>query len=97
MGEIVRLRVESEEWHDQAPTGPVQSEKAKERLREQREKQIATGQLEVNDGLNGLVPGSHEADNKAPYVILVSLSGAIWPVPNQKAFPEVELTGLPFR
>ncbi len=48
VGELVRLRIESEEWHDHAPTGPTQSQKAKEGLQQQRDLHRRRG-----DGQNG--------------------------------------------
>ena len=71
VGELVRLRVESEEWHDHAPTGPTQSQKAKERLQQQRDLHRRSG-----GGQNGDVEVSaemaEEADRRAPYVVIVS-------------------------
>ncbi len=73
MGELVRLRVESEEWHDHAPTGPTQSQKAKERLQQQRDLHRRSG-----GGQNGDMETSaemaEEADRRAPYVVIVSRS-----------------------
>ncbi|KAF7503420.1 hypothetical protein GJ744_003750 [Endocarpon pusillum] len=82
VGELVRLRVESEEWHDHAPTGPTQSQKAKERLQQQRDLHRRSG-----GGQNGDVEISaemaEEADRRAPYVVIGSmcadgLGGVSW-------------------
>lgn len=71
VGELVRFRVESEEWHDHAPTGPTQSKKAKERLRKQRERQETNGQILNRDSAMGL-EAMAEIEARAPYVVLVS-------------------------
>jgi RNA polymerase III subunit Rpc25 len=75
VGELVRLRVESEEWHDHAPTGPTQSLKAKERLQQQRESERRSGSR--TGGRNGdvgagLVDLADELDRRAPYIVIVS-------------------------
>jgi hypothetical protein len=73
VGELVRFRVESEEWHDHAPTGPTQSQKAKERLQQQREHQRRNGQVgSGHDVAAGETTG--EIERRAPYVVIVSFS-----------------------
>lgn len=72
VGEIVRFRVESEEWHDHAPTGPTQSEKGKERLQQQREHQRGNGQLANGDAETGFETVG-EMERRAPYVVIVGL------------------------
>jgi len=75
VGELVRLRVESEEWHDHAPTGPTQSLKAKERLQQQRELDRRGGNRRGGRNADvgaGLVDLADEADRRAPYIVIVS-------------------------
>ncbi len=71
VGELVRFRVESEEWHDHAPTGPTQSKKAKERLQQQREQVGTNGQI-LNAGIGASSETVGEIEARAPYVIIVS-------------------------
>jgi RNA polymerase III subunit Rpc25 len=72
VGELVRFRVESEEWHDHAPTGPTQSEKAKERIQQLQELRRANGQLDATGRqVTGETTG--EIERRAPYVVIVSL------------------------
>jgi RNA polymerase III subunit Rpc25 len=75
VGELVRLRVESEEWHDHAPTGPTQSLKAKERLQQQREldRRGGSGRAGRNADVGaGLIDFAEEPDRRAPYIVIVS-------------------------
>jgi len=71
VGELIRFRVESEEWHDHAPTGPTQSQKAKERLQQQRDHQRRNGQVANRDGETGFET-AEEIERRAPYVVVVS-------------------------
>lgn len=64
----MRFRVEEEEWHDNGPTGPVQSDKAKQRLQELRERQLANGGMELGDAVVEFPVDEYVA----PYSIIVS-------------------------
>lgn len=70
VGEIVRFRVESEEWHDRAPTGPTQSRKAKERIQQQQDRANINGRLH-DGGRDAMVEQTSDAESPAPYLVIV--------------------------